>query len=361
MKGWRHNRLVRHGLFWAAVLAACFLIRLPAYFFIGTKLALGELLLSQLPASLLATYPLLYGVLPQLLRGHGVRFVGLLAGWVVTSYLLANSMTALYTFVLAPRLFGQGPGRSFSWAEFDVSSYAWFVLLVTAGTATAIKVMNGWHDQRQRQQALLQRKLHTELQLLKAQLQPPFLFDTLRTLHVLTARKSPDAPAAVLHLAELLRYLLYEGPHDLVPLADEADMLRHYVALEQLRLGARVDVALSVSGTLGTHRIAPLLLLPLVENAFRHGTAAGLDCPWVSIDLLAKHNSIIFKIINSRAEAGASAPEPAAAGLNSLRQRLARLYPNRHALKIVAEPDSFLAVLSLHFTPVLASRKVAQG
>ena len=346
MSAWPRRRVARHGLFWAAALGTNFLMQLPAYVALGKPLYISGLFLNQLPAGLLTVYPLLYVVLPQLLRGQRLRFLGLLAVWLLATVLVTNLTRTLHEFVLAPALLGSVSGRVFYWGLFLELSFTWFMLVVTAGGAAAIKLMNDWYAQRQLSEELRQRQLRTELELLKAQLQPAFLFGTLSALRGLTAAKSPAAPGAVLHLAELLRYLLYEGPRELVPLADEAAMLRHYVALEQLRLGTRVEVSLSVSGALDAHRIAPLLLLPLVENAFRHGTAPGLDCPWVSIDLVAKRHSIIFKIIN--AHDGFVVEEP---GLASLRQRLARLYPDQQTLKIVAEPDSFLAVLSLELAP----------
>lgn len=219
-------------------------------------------------------------------------------------------------------------------------------MLLIAGLACAIKVYDGWHEQQQLRQHLLQQQLQVELQLLKAQLQPAFLFQALRTLRALTAQKSPESPAAVLHLSALLRYLLYESRQDAVPLADEVEMLHHYVALERLKLGPSVDVSLSSSGTLGAHAIAPLLLLPFVENAFRHGTGRHLECSWVSIDLVASGNFITFKVINSLPEDGAEWRD--GPGLTGARQRLALLYPDRHDLDLGVESDIFLMALRLH-------------
>ncbi|WP_310391737.1 sensor histidine kinase [Hymenobacter sp.] len=347
---WLESRVVQHALFWVVVLGLNFLIQLPAHFAIGTKLYISGLFFNQLPAALLTIYPLLYGLLPRLLRRQQLLLtLALLAGWVGFTVVVTGLTRAFFDFVVQPGLFGIPPRQAFSWDEYLMLSYTWFVLMATAGAAVAVKVMNGWYAQRQLQQALLQRQLRTELQLLKAQLQPTFLFNTLRTLHGLTARKAPESPAAVLHLSALLRYLLYESPLDTVPLADEAEMMRCYVALEKLRLGARVDVALSVSGALDAHRIPPLLLLPFLENAFRHGTGPGLECPWVSLDLVAKKNSVIFKVINS--QAGAEHGLREGPGLRSIRQRLARLYPGRHELKIVSEPDTFLIALHLQLAP----------
>jgi hypothetical protein len=340
MRSARYSRVVRHLAFWAATLVLSFLMQLPAYFMAGASLYVGGIFFVQLPASLLTIYPLLYWILPRLQRGQFGLLLVLLGAWAAYSNLVIDVLRALYDW-------WPGPAH-FAWANYRDLGYTWFVLMATAGAASTFKLMRDWSEQQQLGQQLQQRKLHAELQLLKAQLQPPFLFDTLGTLHALTLRKSPEAPAAVLHLAELLRYLLYASSQDAVPLADEVDMLRHYLALEQLRLGSRVEVALNFSGALGGATVAPLLLLPLLENAFRHGTGAAQECPWVSLDLVAKPHSMTFKVINSQAAASTTYQD--GSSLRNLRERLNRLYPGRHELKIVAEPDMFLATLHLRTT-----------
>ena len=360
MSTWSRPRIVRHGLFWAVVTAFLFLLQLPNPSFIGWRKYWAEYLLTQLPLFLLATYPLLYGLLPGLLRRRRPGRFGLgLVGWVAASALVSNLLWLSYGAYWAPRLFGWPAFLKLDWPSMvgDLNT-GFFALLLAAGGASAAKVFNEWYAQRQLGEALRQRQLQAELQLLKAQLQPAFLFSTLRTLHALTTHRSPQSPAAVLHLAALLRYMLYESPQDAVPLADEAEMIQHYVALEQLRLGHRVDVSLNYSGVFAGHRIAPLLLLPFVENAFRHGTGAQLECPWVSIDLVVTPQLVIFKVINSQA-----ATEPTTSdgpGLSSLRQRLTRLYPGRHQLKVVTEPDTFLVALRLRPAPPLPAGRQAQ-
>lgn len=352
MKALFRHRVARHVLFWAAVSVFFALIQGTTNAVGGTRFyVVREYFFTLLPTFLLTTYPLLYGLLPGLL-GPRPRplLVLLLPAWAVAGGLLAGLMRALYTVVLAPALFGQLPGRPFAWKEYlGLVSFNFVALLVVAGGASAIKVFNGWHAQQELSQRLLQRKAQAELQLLKAQLQPPFLFNTLRTLHTLTLHKSPASPGAVLQLSALLRYMLYESPLDAVPLADEVAMMRDYVALEKLRVGSHVDVSLNFTGPLTAHLVAPLLLLPFIENAFRHGTGLAVECPWVSIDLVAKHHSLAFKVINSRAETSAAFAE--GRGLVSIRQRLAHLYPTQHELKLIPEADTFTIVLHLRLTP----------
>ncbi|SMC00337.1 signal transduction histidine kinase, LytS [Hymenobacter roseosalivarius DSM 11622] len=345
------HRIGRHTLFWLTLWGFFLLIQLPDYFMTGRPVLWREYLFMQLPTALLATYPLLYGLLPRLLRRQRLSlFLGLLAVWLLASVLLANLMQAFYSYVVAPSLFQQPPYEAFQWTKlFDRLSFNFFALMVIAGGASVSKVLNWWYEQQQRSQELQQHKLQAELQLLKAQLQPSFLFNTLHTLRHLTAQKSPDSPAVVLQLADVLRFMLYESSLDVVPLVDEVEMIRHYVALEKRRLGSRVDVSLSFSGDLGAYTIAPLLLLPFVENAFRHGTSTQLECPWISIDLVVKQDCAIFKVINSQLLTESGVVE--LSGLGSIRQRLQRLYPGQHELKLITEPDTFLIALSLQFAP----------
>lgn len=361
MNAWLQHRAARHVLFWAAVSGFFLLLQLLFQGASGTLFyRWPRYVLAILPTFLLGTYPLLYGILPRLQRRQsGWLFLVLLVGWAVAAVLLTNWINAFYTYVAAPRLLQEYPTKAFRWADYSWEPpFNFFALLFVAGGAGAIKVYKGWYEEQQLSQQLRLRKVAAELQLLKAQLQPAFLFGALRTLHTLTAQQSAGAPAAVLQLAALLRYTLYESPHDAVPLADEVAMLQHYVALEQLRLGRRVEVSLSFSGTIQAHTIPPLLLLPFVENAFRHGTSTLLDCPWVSIDLVAKNKELIFKVINSQPDGGGTWCE--GTGLRSLRQRLARLYPDQHELRFVAEPDTFLMILHLWLVPPEAAGPPAQ-
>ena len=356
MKTWPLERILRHLAFWVVSSGLLLLLQLPSPMFIGMRLYLRTYVVSVLPVMLPATYLLLYGVLPTLLRHRRPgRFLALLGGWLLASALLSNLLWLSYGAYLNTLWFGDKAFLKLGWPEiFGDLNFGFFSLLMMAGAASTIKVVNHWYEQRQLSQQLEQQKLHTELELLKAQLQPAFLFDTLRTLRGLTAARAPEAPAAVLHLAALLRYLLYESPREAVPLADEVTMLRDYVALEQLRLGPRVEVSLNFSGNLAAHRIAPLLLLPFLENAFRHGTGAGLDCAWVSIDVVARPAGLTFKIINSQPPAAPGLRE--GPGLRAVRQRLAHLYAGRHALRITAEPDAFVVALHLGAAPLAAAR-----
>jgi len=281
MKSWLRYRAVRHLLFWGGVSAFFLLLQLPSQWLGGLRFYdARDYVFFMLPTLLLGTYPLLYGVLPRLLsRQPPLLSLAWLVGWAMGSAVMASLLRAYYTFVLAPWLYQALPPAPFSWVGLltNGTGFSFVALLIVAVGASATRVYNRWYaqqQQQQQQQQLLQHKLQAELQLLKAQLQPTFLFNTLHQLHRLTVQKAPDSPAAVLHLAALLRYSLHESPQDEVSLADEIGMIRHYVALEQRRLGALVEVSVNFSGALAAPTIAPLVLLPFVESAFGGVTEA---------------------------------------------------------------------------------------
>ncbi|RAK70184.1 sensor histidine kinase [Hymenobacter edaphi] len=350
MSTWLRHRVVRHGLFWAAMLAFSLIMQLPAHWGNGARLYVSGLFFNQLPASMLATYPLLYWLLPRLMRQRQfLAFLPLLAAWVAACALLTMLTVLWFDLVVTPVLFHERPHSAFHRGSYWSLNYTFFFTMLTAGIAVTVKITRQWEAQRRQRQQLWQLRLRTELQLLKAQLQPAFLFGTLRSLQRLTAAQAPESPGAVLHLAELLRYMLYEGPHDTVPLADEVAMMRRYVALEQLRLGHRVEVSLNFSGAFEDYAIEPLLLLPFLENAFRHGTAPALDCAWISIDLVARNRQLVLKVINSQLPDAAGWTE--GAGLRRVRQRLEHHYAGQYRLQVLPEPDTFLIILQLPLTP----------
>ncbi|TGE03746.1 sensor histidine kinase [Hymenobacter fodinae] len=358
MSGALRYRVVRHGLFWVAVLALSLILQLPAHWGNGTGLYVIGLFFNQLPASMLVTYPLLYWLLPRLMRQRQILAFGLLlAAWGAACALLTVLTVIWFDVVVMPRLFHAPIDRAVHQGRsYWHLNYTFFITLLTAGIAVTVKIARQWETQRRQRQQLEQQRLQTELQLLKAQLQPAFLFGTLRSLQRLTAAKAPEAPGAVLHLAELLRYMLYESPRDSVPLADEVAMMQRYVALEQLRLGHRVEVSLNFSGALAEYVIEPLLLLPFLEHAFRHGTAAALDCAWISIDLVVCPSRLELKVIHSQLPGAADWTEDAS--LCRVRQRLEHHYAGRYQLLVVPEPDTLLIILHL---PLAARAQLAGG
>ncbi len=217
--------------------------------------------------------------------------------------------------------------------------------------ALGIKLFKMWYE---KQQAALE----AELGLLKGQLHPHFLFNTLNNLYALTLNQSPRSPAVVIGLSEILRYMLYEANAETVFLKRDIEILQNYVALEKIRYEERLDLTFSANGILAEHKIAPLLILPLVENAFKHGASEKVGDAWINIDLHVKDGLLKFKISNSKPETRASVAikspeERSTIGLANVRKRLEILYPSGHKLRTLDEDEVYAVILEINLNKIL--------
>ena len=193
-------------------------------------------------------------------------------------------------------------------------------------------------------EALRQEKNALELAYLKAQLNPHFLFNTVNNLYGLALTEPGHMPDALLKLADLLRYMLYESTEARVALVQEIDYLNSYIALEKLRHAGAVYVDFTVEGNINGQWIAPLLLIAFVENAFKHGRVGDPQQP-VELRLTAGSNGLTFTARNRIAHHNKD--QAGGVGLPGVRRRLALLYPGRHRLAITQEGTCFRCALEL--------------
>lgn len=216
--------------------------------------------------------------------------------------------------------------------------------------AIVIKWFKYWFREQKANQLLVEEKLKAELNFLKAQVHPHFLFNTLNNLYALTLKKSKDAPEVVLKLSDLLNYMLYECTADQVLIEKEVKLLKDYISLEKIRYGERLNISFNILGNAGGMMVAPLMLLPFVENSFKHGVSEEMDEAWVSIDLELKEEKLTLKVENSKSKHGERDDQfnyKQGIGLKNVRRRLELLYPDKHALEMHDSVDSFLIVLTL--------------
>jgi len=220
--------------------------------------------------------------------------------------------------------------------------------------SSALRITGDYLRGQRNRRELERQQLLIELDMLKTQINPHFLFNTLNNIYSLTSRKSDKAPEAVLRLSEIMRYLLYESSTDTVPLSRELAHLRSFLDLQRLRLSATAQdaIQLTVTGASpdSAHPIAPLLLLPLVENAFKHGDLAARPVA-VTIALdLTTDGRLQFSVLNHVAAADAERElhnQPGGVGLVNLRRRLELLYPGRYTLDVQTPPGQHLVTLTL--------------
>ena len=203
-----------------------------------------------------------------------------------------------------------------------------------------LKFIDDFFRQREELQQVQNEKMMAELSALKAQINPHFLFNTLNNLYGLVLERSDLAAETVLKLADIMKYTLSEGGAAMVPLKMDLDNLRHYFDLELLRLPDAADVSFRINGLVENQRIAPLLLLPLVENAFKHGVHRSREKPFLTVEINVEDNVFEMKTRNSKPVQIA----PTASfgtGLQNVRKRLELLYPNRFHLDIQEDQQSF--------------------
>ncbi len=346
---------LRHGLFWLVrTLLMTWLFLYSLHTTTDGGRALRDALIL-LPPHMLATYALLYGVLPLLWRnGSRGRFLLLLAGWFGLG--LALTFAHRY-FIFVPS--HHGAPSPFTDYHIVFATGAHMPLLLTAGVAACLRVYRQWRQKERDNAQLTQENYRAELQLLRAQIHPHFLFNTLNNLYALTLKQSDQAPAVVERLAGLLQFVVEQGNAPLVALADEVALLRNYLALEQLRYGERLTLEFRAENIPAAGRIAPLLLLPLVENAFKHGSAEQPGRAHIRIALAVAGNTFTCVIANTKnaGPAPAPAPGPAGIGLRNVRQRLHLLYPERHRFEVDARDDTFTVRLALELPAAAPARR----
>ena len=175
------------------------------------------------------------------------------------------------------------------------------------------------------------KKSKAEISLLKSQINPHFFFNTLNNLYGLTVEKSDDAPEVVLKLSEMMRYTIYMGKEDEVPLKEEINYLKNYIALHQIRYQKTVDIVFN-SSLETNHNVAPLLYIIPLENAFKHGVEGLTEGAYIYMSLKTDAATIYFEIENNFEVAKIA--KPIGIGLENLKQRLQLVYPDKHHLKI---------------------------
>ena len=286
-----------------------------------------------LPGHLFMVYMLIYFLIPRyVLKRRFVLFVALLIPvFAVAALYIRLIDTAIYgsrEVVIDPRIF----------------LHAIFATFNICGIAVAVKLFKYWYWEREAKQQAERAHLASQLELLKSQVHPHFLFNTLNNLYSLTLEHSVEAPAVVLQLSGLLRYMLYECDNDRVPLAKEIGIVNNYIQLEKIRYGKRLDVSISYTGYINGQVIAPLIFLPFLENSFKHGTSEQIDQCWISLDVNVTDDLMTMKLTNSRHP---SALTGGGIGLENVRKRLDLLYQDAYLLKIVPDEETFTVSLSI--------------
>jgi len=218
-------------------------------------------------------------------------------------------------------------------------------LLVPFVISVVLRIYVEWKRNEDLRKIVETEKVHSELQFLKTQLNPHFLFNSLNAIYSLSVKKSPDTSEAIINLSELMRYMLYEADKDFVPLRKELEYIQNYVQLQRLRLSDSTDVTLNISGEYKEKAIPPLLFISFIENAFKYGTDYEGKTS-VKINLLIENESIHLNVLN-KIGAFKKKSKSSGVGLENIRNRLQLLYPHSHQLIVKNDGHTYKVDLTL--------------
>lgn len=314
-----------------------------------------------LPLHIFCAYSLMYFLIPRyLVKGKYVMSVlSAVAIFIITALLSVISNATIIEWIHG--WYGQPPIPK----DIKIMRTIQYGLMAglrggitIGGLAAAIKLLKYYYVKEQRNLQLQKENAEAQLQLLKAQVHPHFLFNTLNNIYSHTQGTAPVASQLVMGLSEMLRFMLYEGNQSLVPLSKELKMVQDYISLEKIRYDDHLDVHIDVPADTDNLHITPMLLLPLVENCFKHGTSNMLEQPWLSLHIRIEDGAMHMKLINGKpVETGKQHDGHEGIGIKNVRARLDLLYPGRHTLTVTDDPDVFVVNLQLQLDKKATARK----
>ncbi|MGI8581122.1 MAG: sensor histidine kinase [Chitinophagaceae bacterium] len=293
-------------------------------------------------------YGILYFIMPRYLKKNKNKLITtVLLILFVLAIACFNYLNFLMTFSISTWLgyFDKMPSIYFItpiWIRQILFNYPTVV-----GFAVAIKFLKRWYLKQIETEQLTRENISAELQLLKAQVHPHFLFNTLNNIYSFILNGSPKAPEIIKKLSSLLKYILNECNRTLVPLEKELLMIQDYMELERIRYGDKLNISLHVQGNTTGKMISPLLLIPFVENSFKHGTSQMLAHPWVKLDILIENEKLEFKISNNKPESKNEIITKNGIGLYNVKKRLQLLYSGAYSLYITENEMSYNVVLRI--------------
>ena len=235
----------------------------------------------------------------------------------------------------------------FPFRDMHILSYtssALFLVFFSLG----LRVLERQSKIEKMQEEMEREKLTSELAFLKNQISPHFFFNTLNNIYSLIGINAEDSQQAVLKLSKLMRYLLYESERGDTKLSQEIDFMRNYIDLMKLRMNDKVSLTIAFPENFDDISMPPLLFIPFIENAFKHGISYR-EKSFIDINLLAGKNLIKFSCINSNLKKNVNDDkENSGIGLENVRKRLSLLYPEKHDLKIIETEKTFEVNLTVN-------------
>jgi LytS/YehU family sensor histidine kinase len=223
-----------------------------------------------------------------------------------------------------------------------VFTYSSILILTGGGLRSLLQLI----EQKKKHEQLVEQNLRSELALLRTQLNPHFLFNTLHNIDTLIFENQKAASKSLVKLSDIMRYMLKDAKEDLVDLNKEINNLKYYIELEKLRLKNKKFLEFNVTGDFNELKIAPMILLPFVENAFKHSIDSDIE-NGITIDLKISNRTINFICENKYDNLNSEKDKEHGIGLEIIKKRLELIYPGKHRLKVVPDDSTFKVNLEI--------------
>lgn len=340
-----HNRdffikyKLHHIFFWMLVFGVWFFLRVDDYSRESTAFNVTLIKVAELAAMIYITN---YILIPQLL--YKKQYV-----WFAIIFVVMIFCSSIIKMNILGRLLNSY--QLINWSDnLKKSLYDNIIphfFLVIAGAA--IKLVFDYGRLQQRMAETAREKAEAELNFLKSQINPHFVFNSLNSVYFLINKENTEARDALHKFSEMLRYQLYEINDDKIPIEKEINYLKDYVDLQQLRKDEKYTVQFNCASDIKGFSIEPLLLIPFVENAFKHISHFSDKINFIKVDMLMVNRTFVFSVINSK-EMQQTTEQHGGIGLNNVKRRLELLYPGRHELKINDTGSNFAVQLNLQLS-----------
>lgn len=336
------KQIAYHILFWMIIMAS-FAISEWSYRENLMEAIVFELLF--LPSRLLAVYFNWFILIPRYLYKYK------LVRYFLTLFVCLIIVGILHRFFVLywgyPTFFPQWMNGQIEPFNIPRLFQAILIILSPVAFTTGFKLFINWFNSKEEAETLRQEKKEAELKFLKSQTNPHFLFNSLNSIYGLALDKSDKTPGLILKLSNILSYTLYDANTKLVDLEKEIELIENIIDLEKERFGKRVDIIFDKEGDFGNLKIPPLILIPLVENAFKHGIKDEVKKGWIHIKMKVEGFKLLFSIENTIPENN-TVENVGGLGLSNVSRRLDLIYSDNKAFEAINLGSTFVVKLQIN-------------
>ena len=273
--------------------------------------------------------------------------LGYLLIYLAIIYFIAINSEEVKDFLQSP--YSKNPYYKFKGPYFFAAGPL-LLFLLALGVSTGSKVITQWFTAEQVKEEITKQQLQTELSLLKSQVNPHFLFNTLNSIYSLSITSNTKTADAVMKLSRIMRYTLEESKNDMVSLHQEIDFINSYIELQKIRIANHTQIGFNVTGQTEPVNIAPLLFIPFIENAFKYGVSAHKPST-ILVSIHATELYIQFSCVNNVIENARMNEEGTGMGIINTKRRLQLLYKEQHYLQIQSNEKEYKICLTINLKP----------